>query len=216
MNKLTILGLPITRHCVIVIFLLMCKSQATAQTEIYTTLKKNINVLAYELDHKLSDSQDSLILENKHLFKKVRFVSKETEKVFDFAPAVKSAKISLADLPVGKYTVMFYQADKIIVFQVDRVLPFDFNNRRETDVAISDLKDVELNTAVASTEVKGIDLELDNSNFSRSNNNKDKEFEAFEQQVDFSYNLSKTNRSNVQTRADYRRTHLRPNGKPYE
>ena len=214
MNKLTILGVPITRLCVIVIFLFVSNSTAFAQEETYTTIRKNINPLAYELNHNLSDSQDSLLLENKFLFKKVRFLNKTTEKVFDFKPAVKSAKISLEDLPLGKYTVMFYQADKIIVFQVDRLLPFDYRSTLESDIAVADLGDLVSDNAIVSITTDD-DLEIDNVSTSIANNSPDKEFEAFEEKLNLTYNLSETDRSKVQTRAQYRSTHLRPNGKPY-
>ena len=214
MNKLTILGVPITRLCVIVIFLFVSNSTAFAQEETYTTIRKNINPLAYELNHNLSDSQDSLLLENKFLFKKVRFLNKTTEKVFDFKPAVKSAKISLENLPLGKYTVMFYQADKIIVFQVDRLLPFDYRSTLESDIAVADLGDLISDNAIVSITTDD-DLEIDNVSTSIANNSPDKEFEAFEEKLNLTYNLSETDRSKVQTRAQYRSTHLRPNGKPY-
>ena len=214
MNKLTLLGVPINRLCAIVIFLFVSNSTAFAQEETYTTIRKNINPLAYELNHNLSDSQDSLLLENKFLFKKVRFLNKTTEKVFDFKPAVKSAKISLEDLPLGKYTVMFYQADKIIVFQVDRLLPFDYRSTLESDVAVADLGDLISDDVIVSITTDD-DLEIDNVSTSMANNNSDKEFEAFEEELNLTYNLSETNRSKVQTRAQYRSTHLRPNGKPY-
>nr|WP_321244399.1 hypothetical protein [uncultured Psychroserpens sp.] len=214
MNKLTILGVPITRLCVIVIFLFVSNSTAFAQEETYTTIRKNINPLAYELNHNLSDSQDSLLLENKFLFKKVRFLNKTTEKVFDFKPAVKSAKISLENLPLGKYTVMFYQADKIIVFQVDRLLPFDYRSTLESDIAVADLGDLVSDNAIVSITTDD-DLEIDNVSTSIANNSPDKEFEAFEEKLNLTYNLSETDRSKVQTRAQYRSTHLRPNGKPY-
>lgn len=214
MNKLTSLGVPINRLCLIVIFLLM-GSSSFAQEETYTTIRKNINPLAFDLDHNLSDNQDSLLLENKFLFKKVRFLNKTTEKVFDFKPAVKRAKIPLSELPLGKYTVMFYQADKIIVFQIDRKLPFDYVRSSGTDVALNDMEDIELESEVASSDIDETDLELDRANIILANNNADKDFETFEERVVLSYNLSEPDRSKVQSRAEYRRTHLRPNGKPY-
>ncbi|MEM5565379.1 hypothetical protein WNY78_09695 [Psychroserpens sp. AS72] len=215
MNKLTILGVPITRLCVIVIFLLMSNSNAFAQEEIFTSIRKNINPLAYELDHNLSENQDSLLLESKYLFKKVRFISKTTEKVFDFKPAVKSAKITLEELPLGKYTVMFYQADKIIVFQVDRLLPFDYVSPLESDMAVAALADVVLEDDDIASITTDFDSEMDSAAASVANKNTDKEYEAFEEKVNMSYNLSEKDRSKVQTRAEYRRTNLRPNGKPY-
>lgn len=228
MNKLTILGVPINRLCVIVIFLLISISQAFAQEETFTTIRKNINLLAVDLDHELSERQDSLLLENKFLFKKVRFINKHTEKVFDFKPAVKQAKIPLNELPLGKYTVMFYQADKIIVFQIDRVLPFDYESPYDTDVAIADssddaIEDAEalnsefgLDSDVASADMEAIDLEMDAVNtLALATNNADKELDKLEDKVTMSYNISEPDRSKVMSRAEYRRTHLRPNGKPY-
>ncbi|WP_299336952.1 hypothetical protein [uncultured Psychroserpens sp.] len=214
MNKLTSLGVPINRLCAIVIFLLM-SSISFAQEETYTTIRKNINPLAFDLNHNLSDSQDSLLLENKFLFKKVRFINKTTEKVFEFKPAVKSAKIPLDQLPLGKYTVMFYQADKIIVFQIDRKLPFDYVRASDTDVALNDIEDVELESEITSTDIDNTDLELDRANITLANSNADKDYETFEEKVTLAYNLTEPDRSKVQSRAEYRRTHLRPNGKPY-
>ncbi|MDG5492634.1 hypothetical protein [Psychroserpens sp. SPM9] len=192
----------------------MSSNTVFAQEE-YTTIRKNVNPLAFELDHNLSDSQDSLVLENKYYFKKVRFLNKTTEKVFDFKPAVKTAKIPLDELPLGKYTVMFYQADKIIVFQINRKLPFDYVKPSDSDVAIAELEEADLDTDVASADVEDIDLEMDSAGSASANNKNDKEFEAFEERVSMSYNISEPDRSKVQTRAEYRRTHLRPNGKPY-
>nr|WP_321236320.1 hypothetical protein [uncultured Psychroserpens sp.] len=186
-----------------------------AQEETYTTIRKNVNSLAVDLDHNLSNTQDSLLLENKFLFKKVRFLNKTTEKVFNFKPAVKSAKIPLDQLPVGKYTVMFYQADKIIVFQIDRLLPFDYESTLGSDVVMNELTDGDLDSDIALADVKDINLEFDTANLSLATNGDEEDFDAFENTITMTYNLSEPDRSKVQTRAEYRRTHLRPNGKPY-
>lgn len=227
MNKLTILGVPIYRLCVIVIFLLMSSSNAFAQEETFTTIRKNINLLAVDLNHDLNEQQDSLVLENKFLFKKVRFISKNLEKVFDFKPAVKQAKIPLSELPLGKYTVMFYQADKIIVFQIDRVLPFDYKPNIGTAVAMNDtseindksdtsITDYRIDADVASADVESIDLEMDSVNTLKvAANTTDQVVDKLEDKAIMSYNISEPDRSKVMSRAEYRRTHLRPNGKPY-
>jgi hypothetical protein len=186
-----------------------------AQEETYTTIRKNINPLAFDLDHNLSNTQDSLLLENKLLFKKVRFLNKTTEKVFDFKPAVKSAKISLDELPLGKYIVMFYQADKIIVFQIDRLLPFDYVSDYDTDIAMNDLSDVDLDTDIAMADIKDSNLDFDTASLSLATNGDKEDFETFEGTISMTYNLSEPNRTKVQSRSQYRRTHLRPNGKPY-
>ena len=213
MNKITIIGMPIHGLIGLVLFTLFFSSNSFAQ-ETYTTIRKNVNPLAYNLNHDLSDTQDSLLLENKFLFKRVRFISDNAEKVFDFKPAVKNAKIPLDELPLGKYTVMFYQADKIIVFQIERVLPFDPMYGIESDavalneseVLSDDLDAIDLNDA------EDEELELNEINFEAANNLDS------ENDIEYtmkSYNLSDKGRDNVQTRADYRRKNLRPNGKPY-
>ena len=213
MNKLAILGVPIHRLYVIVMFLLMSSSNF-AQEERYTTIRKNVNPLAYDLDHDLSTMQDTLLLENKFLFKKVRFISEATEKVFDFKPAVKSAKIPLDQLPLGKYTVMFYQADKIIVFQIDRLRPFDYSTTVESDVAMNDVSD-DIESDIAMADIKDHSMELEPGNLDLAVKNDEKDFEIFEERLTMAYNLTEPDRSKVQSRAEYRRTHLRPNGKPY-
>ncbi|WP_460218207.1 hypothetical protein [Psychroserpens sp. MEBiC05023] len=214
MNKLTTLGVPIYRLYIIVLFLLV-SSYSFAQEETYTVIRKNVNSLAIDLSHDLSNTQDSLLLENKFLFKKVRFLNSTTEKVFDFKPAVKRAKIPLDQLPLGNYTVMFYQADKIIVFQIDRILPFDYKPRMETDVAVNELSVADLNMDIAMADINDSDLEFYAANLNLAINDSEDKFESLENTITIAYNLSNPNRSKVQSRAEYRRTHLRPNGKPY-
>ncbi|MFK7781114.1 hypothetical protein [Psychroserpens sp.] len=213
MNKITIIGMPIHGLIGLVLFTLFFGSNVSAQ-ETYTTIRKNVNPLAKNLSHDLSDTQDSLLLENKFLFKRVRFISDNAEKVFDFKPAVKSAKIPLDELPIGDYTVMFYQAGKIIVFQIERILPFDPMHGLESEVvAVNDAE-------IISDDIDAFDLnDADDEKFDMSDAN-------FEMAINLdpdndieysmkSYNISDIGRDNVQTRADYRRNNLRPNGKPY-
>jgi len=211
-----------------VIFLFF-SSNSFAQEDTYTSIRKNINPLAYDLDHSLSNTQDSLLLENKFLFKRVRFLNKTTEKVFDFKPAVMSAKIPLNELPLGKYAVMFYQADKIIVFQIDRLLPLDYKLPLNSDVAINvkqdddlevdvvslSISDADLDADMASSDFNNIDLELDIANLSLVTSHADDTQEMFAEKITMTYNISEPDRSKVMTRAEYRSTHLRPNGRPY-
>ncbi|WP_431136519.1 hypothetical protein [Psychroserpens mesophilus] len=217
MNKITTIGMPIHGLIGLVLFALFFNSSLLAQ-DTYTTIRKNVNPLAYNLNHDLSSTQDSLLLKNKFLFKRVRFISNQAEKVFDFKPAVKSAKIPLDELPLGKYTVMFYQADKIIVFQIERVLPFDSMYGIETDaVALNDSEvlsdDID---GVALNDIDGIELEYDTTNLNVASNGSDLDFENGMDYFSKAYNISDVDRDHVQTRADYRRNNLRPNGKPYD
>lgn len=73
MNKITTSGMPLNGFLSFVFFALFFISSLQAQ-ETYTTIRKNINNLAYDLNHELSSTQDSLLLENKFLFKRVRFI----------------------------------------------------------------------------------------------------------------------------------------------
>jgi hypothetical protein len=207
MNKITTFGMPLNGFLSFVFFALFFISSLQAQ-ETYTTIRKNINNLAYDLNHELSSTQDSLLLENKFLFKRVRFIGNRGEKVFDFKPAVMSAKIPLDELPLGKYTVMFYQADKIIVFQIERLLPFDPLHGIQSDVALN-------NTEMVTDNVYNLDLKFASDNLSVASNDSDTDYESRIEQFTKAYNLSDMNRYNVQTRADYRQNNVRPNGKPY-
>lgn len=207
MNKITTFGMPYHGFLSFVFFALFFISSLPAQ-ETYTTIRKNINNLAYDLNHELSSTQDSLLLENKFLFKRVRFIGNQGEKVFEFKPAVKRAKIPLDELPLGKYTVMFYQADKIIVFQIERLLPFDSLYGIHSDVALN-------NTEMVTDQVYNLDLKFDSDNLSVASNDSDVAYENEMKQYTKAYNLSDMNRYNVQTRADYRQNNVRPNGKPY-
>lgn len=221
MNKITIIGTPIHGLIGLVLFALFFSGNLFAQ-ETYTTIRKNVNPLAFNLNHDLSSTQDSLLLDNKFLFKRVRFISDQAEKVFDFKPAVMSAKIPLNELPLGDYTVMFYQADKIIVFQIDRILPFDPMHGLTTDaVALNDSEissddHITLNDSESiSDEIDGVELEYDIANLNVATNGSDLDFETEVAHFTKSYNISDIGRDNVQTRAEYRRNNLRPNGKPY-
>ncbi|WP_040251469.1 hypothetical protein [Psychroserpens mesophilus] len=223
MNKITTIGMPIHGLIGLVLFALFFNSSASAQ-ETYTTIRKNVNPLAYNLSHDLSNTQDSLLLENKFLFKRVRFISDQAEKVFDFKPAVKRAKIPLDELPLGSYTVMFYQADKIIVFQIDRLLPFDPLAGIESDaVAMNDSEieseDIALDDSESFindvSDIDGVGLDYETTNLNVATKGADLDLESEMEHFTKAYNISDPDRDNIQTRADYRRNNLRPNGKPY-
>ncbi|WP_033958983.1 hypothetical protein [Psychroserpens jangbogonensis] len=208
MNKITTIGMPINGLIGLVLFALFFSSSLSAQ-ETYTTIRKNVNPLAINLNHELSTTQDSLLLENKFLFKRVSFISNQAEKVLNFKPAVMSTKIPLDELPLGKYTVMFYQADKIIVFQIERLLPFGPLKGLEADVALND-------SEILSDDFDVVELDYDTANLSVASNGTDLDYESGIDHFRKSYNISDANRDNMQSRADYRRNNLRPNGKPYD
>ena len=214
-NRLAYFELSLQKMALIVVVLLLTSASVFAQEKVYTKLYKNIDFRAEGLNHNLSASQDSLILENKYLFHRVRFLNTTTEKIFRYSPRVKSAIVPLGDLPLGSYTVMFYQEDKIIVFQIERLLPFkvnpdvrpDLNGINSEDaLAYSDLADSSSDTNIVT---KGVRPEKP-----RKTRN-DSKYYTLRDGGYFTYNLSISDRLIVQSRAEYRRTHLRPNGKPY-
>jgi len=131
MIKATILNHSVKGVFPILILLLLISSSVTAQ-KTYTTIKKNVNLTASNFTHQLSTTQDSLILESDIPFNKVRFLKDDFKKSFEFPGGIYNSKISLKDLPLGKYTVLFYDMKKIIVFRLARLLPFEKNQEGET------------------------------------------------------------------------------------
>lgn len=257
------------RYTVLILFFLSLNLSVNAQVDADNLLEKNYNVLAENLIQDLSVSRDSLVLKNDKLFSKVHFFNENFEKTFYFKPAVTKGMISLQQLPLGSYSVMFYQTDKIIVFRIDRKSKFE-NTIESLDVKINpdalaeanidinrpasgiDNKDLNSNPqSKQSLAISGSGLDLDNPNNldfasngtnnimlldNANNNNKllkrrrNKDGVGTSENVNFRsksknsvldeegmhpYDLSNNNRDHVQTREEYRSTHLRPNGKPY-
>lgn len=214
-NKLTVLRSSVFHLRFMVMALVFVSSVGFSQEEIYTILHKNINPLAFELSHELSVSQDSLVLQNKQLFYRVRFLNTTTERIFTFSPGVKAAKLSLKELPLGNYTVMFYQDDKIIVFQIDRLLPLKANPAVRPKIELLDLEDAMASEDVASSSRLVSVMIPDRGRLKLRNTRNESKYYILRDGGYFSYNLSISDRLVVQSRAEYRRTHLRPNGKPY-
>ena len=232
----TINDLNLMRVLFIIYLIFCCNFKIVAQGSNNNKLEKNINVLAENLVQNLTVSRDSLVLKNDKLFSKVHFYKDNFEKTFYFKPAVTEGKISLQELPLGSYSVMFYQTDKIIVFRVNRNSKFEntiesvAGSELTTDISLTaDLPP--LNTDLASTD-GGPVLFDDGQNRKQAvrkrtnldDKNKNKKFSSatvnknliLTEDGMYPYDLSNTKRDHVQTREDYRNTHLRPNGKPYD
>lgn len=124
MIKATILNHSIKGVFTILMLLLLISPSVNAQ-KTYTTIKKNVNLTASNFTHHLSTTQDALILESDIPFNKVRFLKDDFKKSFEFPGGVYNSKIPLNNLPLGKYTVLFYDESKIIVFRLARLLPFE-------------------------------------------------------------------------------------------
>ena len=135
MIKATILSHSVKSVFTILILLLLVSPSINAQ-KTYTTIKKNVNLTASNFTHQLSTTQDSLILESDIPFNKVRFLKDDFKKLFEFPGGVYDSKIPLNNLPLGKYTVLFYDESKIIVFRLARLLPFDKKTEETLEYSI--------------------------------------------------------------------------------
>ena len=198
--------------------------KANAQKE-YTTISKNINPDASALYHDLSPQGDSLILKYESIFYKVTFLNSLDRRVYKFNPPVKEAKISLRDIIVGDYTVLVYGKDRIIVFHISRLLEID---KPEELLAVKEMPMVNLpmsnisQMTISLNEIPMNQIAMEDvGNFETSDINlavNDHNLNV--DQVNLitkvrDYNLSDLNREGMQSREEYRRNNLRPNGKPY-
>lgn len=211
---------------ILVILMTVISHSAQAQKE-YTTISKNINPEAESLYHDLSPQGDSLYLKSESIFYKVTFLNSLDRKVYPFNPPVLEAKIPLHDIIVGDYTVLVYKKDRIIVFHITRVLEIekpnemiassnlntigvesilqkvDFKEKPQSKIVANEIKfDAEIKS-----EFKELKLAANDDNFSSTQNNINRKMQA--------YNITSMDRSNMQSREEYRRNNLRPNGKPY-
>ncbi|MEZ4793672.1 MAG: hypothetical protein R2783_09470 [Gelidibacter sp.] len=221
------------KFCVPLLFvsMVLCSTNHTYAQMEYTTITKNINPEAQNLYHDLSPQGDTLYLKAESIFYKVTFLNSQDRKVYKFNPPVLETKISLHDIIVGDYTVLVYKKDRIIVFHISRLLEIEkpseliaskgFSISEEqpiSEIGIAKIPQKEMPTAeIVMNEIKNDDtLELNSDAMKVAIN----DMEQNDVMPNFSnkpkvYNLTDLNRDGVQTREEYRRSNLRPNGKPY-
>jgi len=228
---MNLLNKATARFCLSVILLLIFVSlpeRVNAQKE-YTTISKNINPEAQNLYHDLSPQGDSLYLKAESIFYKVTFLNSLDRKVFTFNPPVLESTIPLHDILVGDYTVLVYKKDRIIVFHISRLLEIEKPSQilASKDVAIAQIK---IDQPVI-PKVKLKEKALDNTDATTQlNTNFDLGIKEIKLAVnDYAlnhdkhelytkikpYDLTSLDRRNMQSREEYRRNNLRPNGKPY-
>ena len=225
-----------SRLCVLFICLVICfTSNAQAQKE-YTSISKNINPEAQGLYHDLSPQGDSLYLKAESIFYKVTFLNSLDRKVYNFNPPVLEAKIPLHDIIVGDYTVLIYKKDRIIVFHISRLLEIDkpsevittkdFQVNNEINIETPDITKINSNIGPVA-EVNMNQIKINESPVLGIKELKKLKVDIRKNRLNLNvqelladtgskpYNLSSMDRNNVQSREDYRRNNLRPNGKPY-
>ncbi len=215
----------------LVICLIVCfSSQLYAQKE-YTTISKNINPEARSLYHDLSPQGDSLYLKSESIFYKVTFLNSLDRKVYNFNPPVLEGKIPLHDIIVGDYTVLVYKKDRIIVFHISRLLEIEKPSEMiaSRDISISQELPV-VKSSLAKINVKEREASKKDANEIKIDENFELSMEEFKVAVNEDnlnigtnnlfektkpYDLSSSDRTNMQSREEYRKNNLRPNGKPY-
>lgn len=107
------------------LLLLTLLTSALSYSQVYyTSMVKNFNSSAKNLDHYLNKTGDSLHLGSTDEIYKIGFYSDSGSKNFSLFDAPKKVSIPLNGFPVGEYTVAVYQEKHIIVFGVNRDKPF--------------------------------------------------------------------------------------------
>jgi hypothetical protein len=208
----------------------MLTNKASAQEE-YTTITKNINPEGQSLYHDLSPQGDSLYLKSESIFYKVTFLNSLDRKVYTFNPPVLEGKISLHDIIIGDYTVLVYKKDRIIVFHISRLKEI------QTPFEMIASKNISINqeNSIVKTVLPKVNVKEEYASKGRMNEIKmDENFELSMAELKVainddnlnigksqlsremtSYNLSSLDRSNMETREEFRKNNLRPNGRPY-
>lgn len=203
----------------LLIMVTVLANKANAQKQ-YTTILKNFNPEAQNLYHELSPQGDTLYLQAESIFYKVTFLNSLDKKVYRFNPPLLEAKISLHDIIVGDYTVLVYKKDRIIVFHIKRLLEIEVPDAMAPEAEIYANNNMNFDgVATIGVPTENIQLAENVDVLSESiqlASNETVSAETSEFKVELrGYNLSSMNRSGMQTREDYRRNNLRPNGKPY-
>jgi hypothetical protein len=215
---------------IVLILMMMITDRSHAQKQ-YTSILKNINPEAQNLYHDVSPKGDTLYLKAASIFYKVTFLNSLDRKVYTFNPPVLEGKIPLHDIIVGDYTVLVYKKDRIIVFHISRLEEIEKPSEMiaSNDVFFSQeiaivkpvhtkvqpkekpapkpvMNEIKIDdTLELSIEELKVAVTDDYLNIN----------ESMLQTKTRAYNLSSLYRTNMQSREEYRRNNLRPNGKPY-
>ena len=164
------------------------------------TLIKNIDSEANHLKHNLNINKDSLILESTKFIKEVIFYSDLASTkypVYNF-----KTSIPLDKLTIGENTIMVMEGGNVIVFNIIMDTPI---NTVKNEIVMTSVE-IEIDTPIKTVknEIARASVENDCPNGIKI----------------IPYRLSNRNRipkcSKIQSRADYRATHLTPGGRRYK
>jgi hypothetical protein len=130
---------------------------------------------------------------------------------------------------VGDYTVLVYKKDRIIVFHISRLLEIE----KPSELIASKNVSVSQDMSIVKPVLTKVNLKEKSANKIVMNEIKmNEKFELSMEELKVAinddnlniskssskirtYNLSSLDRTNIQSREEYRRNNLRPNGKPY-
>lgn len=215
-----------------------------SQDVIYSTIFKNVNKTAKSLNHDLNTSGDTLFIESVYKLNKIEIIGDSNLKEFAIHDSIQHLQIPLNDLPLGDYTIAVlltegydetYIYRKTIVFKVSRLLPIDLRMKNDMNILTTNMSyqgdqiailDISENKIIKVLP-KTIHLanEIDEANVASTNqtqgiNNKEIPNEVIKEKplTYKAYNLTdiRYRNHNIQSREDYRRNNLRPNGRSYD
>ncbi len=182
------------------------------------TLVKNIDPEANHLKHNLNINKDSLILESTKFIKEVIFYSKLATTKYPIHKYKTS--IALDNLTIGKNTIMVREGGNYIVFNIIIVTPI--NTVKKDIVRTSVEMEIDTQSITVTKEIVRKFVEID----TQINTVKSKNLTTFVENdcpngiKIMPYRLSNRNRlpkcTRIQTRLNYRATHLTPGGKRYK
>lgn len=221
MNLLNKITVKFYISVIILVAMTMIATRANAQKQ-YTTILKNFNPEAQNLYHELSPQGDTLFLKAESIFYKVTFLNSLDKKVYKFNPPLLEANIPLHDIIVGDYTVLVYKKDRIIVFHIKRLVEIEMPETRVPEmeiyagiesgfgsVALANAPEQKNNQLIENIDVLSESIQL------ASQENVGEGLPELNM-ARRAYDLSSLDRTGMQTREEYRRSNLRPNGKPYK
>ncbi|WP_158635201.1 hypothetical protein, partial [Formosa maritima] len=211
------------------------------QDVVYSAIFKNVNKTAKSLNHYLNTSGDTLFLKSTFNLNKIEVIGAFGLKEYAVNDSLKNIIIPLNDLPLGDYTIAVVHTEghddtyvyrKTIIFKISRLLPIDLGmndlasnySNSEIQIPILDLSenkiikelpeplDLASNLEISGTTLISNSETLGSINVSENDIIKEKPLKL---KV---YNLTdiRYRNHNIQSRANYRRNNLRPNGKRYD
>jgi len=181
-----------------------------------SVLIPNTNVDAIELNHNLNRANDSLLLSSEFTIFKVEIFNSNFSKHFEISGT--SVEIPLQDIPLGRHSIAVFVNRKIIMLTLLRDKPYALPKKKpitiETDSTESDTiryKNIINRKHIVYIE-DVVNITYDTIRIKSKN---DIKFTTKEIPYDIS---TKNNDFRVikQTREDFRKHNLRPNGLPFE